>query len=156
MSRNLYTIAAVVPQVSERIAGLVTSHEHVVAGEDALREAVAEPRPLVAFYRVLLDGWNQTHCVYREQLNSCGVVGSRMADDLDATGVFIGRCADVSDVQWTGLKVDESHLGACAVDALREALTNACEFAQGAKCDVVVLWRCLFGSFGDGEFGGGA
>ncbi len=156
MSRNLYSIATISPPCDLGLRAVIAGggHEKVVAAEEFLREAVASHEARVAFYRVILDGWNTTHRELCSPLRQLSYTLGRRVGELNRNGyAFLGpdELAYLEEVETPPIDRSENP-GWYAMTAFWDALRHAGMFGRGTRCRVVVTWRVLFASFGDEEF----
>jgi GNAT superfamily N-acetyltransferase len=155
MSRNLYTIAVVAPAVGRELQRLRRASPDdwwQGAGERRLADETAADTPRVAFYRVVLDGWDH------------GLLYLAAAATGRGSPLFRSICKQAED---RGLTVIEASLrlpmvkaprhrkgilNAYAITALAAALNDASGFAASTGCPIVILHRTLCVVFDDGEF----
>jgi hypothetical protein len=148
VSRNLYTIAVVAAEIESRLHSILDTkqpYERLIEAEDVLRDAVAGTQPGVAFYRVLLDGWNRTHAHFA---NVPADERSRWINDLDANG-FAWPAAESLHPK---SKLPASDRGAYTMRAMLTALNDASHFTGATGCATIVIWRVVGPSFDDSEF----
>jgi hypothetical protein len=156
MSRNLYTIATISSACDFGLRAVIAQRddEKVVAAEEFLREAVAAQEARVAFYRVILDGWNTTHRELCSPLRRLSYTLGRRIGELTRNGYALlgpDELACLEEVETPPIDRSEN-LGWHAMTAFWEALRHAGLSGQGTRCRVVVTWRVLFASFGDEDF----
>lgn len=153
MSRNLYTIAVVRPELADELRSIVTLRRedwYDGAGERLLAEAVAAHKPLVAFYRVVLDGWSHGLEELTEKLHDAPEWLASLAAAVRDVGFGIVEGGERSQpvVSPSSCRT----LNAYAVKAVASALNDALVFAESTQCPMVVLQRTLYLSFDDSDF----
>jgi hypothetical protein len=155
VSRNLYTIAVVTQEVVAKLRRLHASDPDgwwTGVGERELLEFLAEPRPCVAFYQVILDGWSRA---LDDLASLCSPMqGDRMQPlcrQLDATGLCVVEHAPEAPL---APPCAAQSANAYAVRAMAAALNTAFDFMRSTDLPLVIVHRTLYRSFDDDEFGG--
>ncbi len=155
MSRNLYTIATINAgcDLGLRAVLAATGEAKIVAAEEYLHDAATAPEPKVAFYRVVLDGWNTTHCELGASLSSLSpMIGERLGQ-LQREQFVLFEPDELRVLEAAAPPGDRSdNPGWHSMTAFWDAIRQAGVFAAGTGCRVVVTWRVLCRSFGDEDF----
>lgn len=139
MSRNLYTVAVVSPSLQRELKSILAAgHSAVPLAEQAVLQAVAEPKARVASLRVVLDSWDRAHNLLR----------APAMHDLEANGHVWLPSAGPDQT----LHPQQEAINARAQEAFVAALDDARIYSRATKGATILLWRTLFMSFDDRDF----
>ncbi len=156
MSRWLYTFVVCSDPVLTQIASLMahadSQHLEVQRVESLLLGALERNASPVAYFRMIMDGWNCTH----ERLMELGMV---CCADLRTDLMLLSR------QHWVQLSISEEYAanvsqeqcvdaepGGYAVLAFRRALADMFGFMQGTHRPGIILCRCLGPSRDDRDY----
>jgi hypothetical protein len=154
MSRNLYTIAVVAPGVARDLYRLHRERRDdwlAGAGERLLAAETTTGDPRVAYYRVILDGWNHA-LAYLAQTRQFGASPTlhSLCDNAEHHGLAIVEPRN----PLPRLKPPRPSrlLNGYAVRALAAALDDASTFMNATRCPAVLLKRTIGASIDDSAF----
>jgi hypothetical protein len=155
MSRNHYTIACVAPQTERKLRSILSmaSDEVIIEAENLLRDALMSETPEVAFYRVVVDGWNRTHDMLRQWARSSSPRLAECLAQLDENGWFILEPIEVDCLKpLIHAQRDQDNLGEYGAVAMQQAMDDAAGFAASTDCRLVMLHRTLGVSHDNRDF----
>ncbi len=168
MSKNLFTFSVIATKLAERLLearpNSSCSQEHhgiVCKAERILVSSLTKEPDSIAFYRCIMDGWNQTHrelrrWVKKRRPQSC----SRWDEFIDSGLLLVGTSDDFlvhllprpsnSEIK---RYFGHAQLGYYAISAFVWALYDAVEFQVATSTTTLVLMaRCLGPSMDDSEY----
>lgn len=165
MSKNLFTFSVVVPEISEKLieAWPISSCFQGIAceAEGILLSSLIEEPDSIAFYRCIMDGWNQTHRELQRWIKKRRPRASPQWDEFIDSGLLLVGDSDdflahlLPRPSNGEIKRYFSHvrLGYYAISAFVWALYDAVEFQVATSTTVLVLMaRSLGPSMDDSEY----